>query len=58
MLPDRQSHAHEQAGQLVDIDPSSTIDVVLYEQQWKLRSPGLDRITAAVLDTARSRLVP
>ena len=41
---------------LVDLDRGSSVDVVLHWQQWKLRSPGLDRVREAVLTAARSQL--
>ncbi|NMR21157.1 LysR family transcriptional regulator ArgP [Cellulomonas fimi] len=56
MLPDLQSRRHEAAGDLVDVDPAGAIDVSLYWQQWKLRSPTLDRVAAAVTAAARSDL--
>lgn len=58
MLPDLQSSAHEASGELVEIDPSGAVDVVLHWQQWKLRSPSLDRVKAAVLDAAGAHLLP
>ena len=56
MLPDLQSRPHEATGELVDLDPSGTIDVALHWQQWKLRSPSLDRVAAAVTAAARQHL--
>lgn len=41
---------------LVDLDPSGAVDVVLHWQQWRLRSPSLDRVAAAVLAQARATL--
>ena len=52
MLPRQQ----EPPGGLVGLDPDGGVDVVLYWQQWKLRSPSLDRAAAAVLDAARRAL--
>ncbi|SNS02474.1 transcriptional regulator, LysR family [Geodermatophilus pulveris] len=46
----------EPAGELVDLDPDGAVDVVLYWQQWRLRSPGLDRVAAALLAAARREL--
>jgi LysR family transcriptional regulator (chromosome initiation inhibitor) len=57
MLPDLQSRADEAAGHLVDIDGTGAIDVTLHWQQWKLRSPSLDRVAAAVTGAARRHLV-
>ena len=58
MLPDLQSRSDEAAGLLVDIDPSGGVDVTLHWQQWKLRSPSLDRAAAAVTAAARRHLAP
>ena len=58
MLPDLQSRAGRDDGRLVTIDPSGTVDVELHWQQWKLRSPVLDRLAAAVLAAARAHLLP
>jgi len=55
MLPDLQARPTSANG-LVDIDPHGGIDMTLYWQQWKLRSPSLDRIAAAVLAAARLHL--
>jgi LysR family transcriptional regulator (chromosome initiation inhibitor) len=43
-------------GDLVDLDRDGGIDVVLYWQQWRLRSPSLDRVADAVLTAARREL--
>lgn len=37
---------------LVALDPAAGVDVVLFWQQWKLRSPTLDRVRSAVLEAA------
>ncbi|WP_029429530.1 LysR family transcriptional regulator ArgP [Blastococcus sp. URHD0036] len=54
MVPDLQ------AGDLhlVELDPAGTVDVVLYWQQWKLRSATLDRVREAVLAGAARALDP
>ena len=52
MVPAQQ----EPPGRLVELDPGSGVDVVLYWQQWKLRSPSLDRVAEAVLAAARRAL--
>ncbi len=54
MVPAQQ----EPEGELVDLDPDGTVDVVLYWQQWKLRTPSLDRVAEAVLAAARRALDP
>ncbi len=56
MVPDLQSAADERAGDLVDIDPRGAADVRLYWQQWRLRSPQLDRVAAVIADAARAAL--
>ncbi|SDQ13565.1 LysR family transcriptional regulator ArgP [Quadrisphaera sp. DSM 44207] len=56
MLPDLQSRLEEAGGHLVAVDPSGAIDVALHWQQWKLRSPSLDRAAAAVTAAARRHL--
>jgi len=38
------------------LDPTRTVDVVLYWQQWRLRSPALEAVAAAVQEAARRRL--
>jgi LysR family transcriptional regulator (chromosome initiation inhibitor) len=43
-------------GDLVELDGDGAVDVVLYWQQWRLRSPSLDRVADAVLTAARRRL--
>ena len=58
MLPDLQSRADEAGGRLVAIDPTGAVDVTLHWQQWKLRSPALDRVAAAVTSAARRHLAP
>ena len=41
---------------LVELDPDGSVDVVLYWQQWRLRSPAVDRVAAALLTAARRSL--
>jgi LysR family transcriptional regulator (chromosome initiation inhibitor) len=43
-------------GELVDLDPDGGVDVVLHWQQWKLRSPSLDRVREAIQEAARDQL--
>ena len=50
MLPDLQARGLT-AG-LVALEPTYALDVVLYWQQWRLRSATLDRVRAAVLAAA------
>jgi LysR family transcriptional regulator (chromosome initiation inhibitor) len=54
MVPDQQ--ARGVTAELVALDPTAGIDVVLYWQQWKLRSPTLDRVREAVLAAAAREL--
>jgi LysR family transcriptional regulator (chromosome initiation inhibitor) len=55
MVPDLQRVPPDD-GRLVELDPAGGVDVVLYWQQWRLRSPSLDRVAAAVLAAARRAL--
>ena len=50
MVPDLQAGGVHT--ELVDLDPAGAIDVVLYWQQWRLRSTTLDRVRGAVLAAA------
>jgi LysR family transcriptional regulator, chromosome initiation inhibitor len=52
MVPD----AQRPEGELVELDPDGAIDVVLYWQQWRLHSPGLDRVAEAMRAAARATL--
>jgi LysR family transcriptional regulator (chromosome initiation inhibitor) len=52
MVPDAQLPE----GELVELDPDGAIDVVLYWQQWRLHSPGLERVAEALLAAARTAL--
>ena len=54
MVPDLQGTD----GGLTVLDPDGAVDVVLHWQQWRLRSPSLDRVADAVLAAARRVLVP
>jgi LysR family transcriptional regulator, chromosome initiation inhibitor len=44
------------AGELVALDPADAVGVVLYWQQWRLRSATLDRVREAVLAAAAREL--
>ncbi|MCW2579911.1 MAG: transcriptional regulator, LysR family [Blastococcus sp.] len=50
MVPDLQ--ARNAPAELIDLDPAAAVDVVLYWQQWRLRSATLDRVREAVLAAA------
>jgi LysR family transcriptional regulator (chromosome initiation inhibitor) len=54
MVPDLQ--ARGLAAELVALDPAAGVDVVLYWQQWRLRSATLDRVREAVLHAAAREL--
>ena len=54
MVPRQQ----EPPGELVALADDGAVDVVLHWQQWKLRSPALDRVADAVLAAARRDLDP
>jgi LysR family transcriptional regulator (chromosome initiation inhibitor) len=56
MLPDLHSAPHESSGELVEMDPRGVINVILYWQQWKLRSSSLDQVADAVLTAAKTQL--
>ena len=46
----------QSGGELVELDPDGAVDVVLHWQQWKLRSPSLDRVRETIQAAARTRL--
>jgi LysR family transcriptional regulator (chromosome initiation inhibitor) len=52
MVPAQQ----EPPGELVELDPAGGVDVVLHWQQWRLRSPSLDRVADAVRTAAHHHL--
>ncbi|HEY4605809.1 MAG TPA: ArgP/LysG family DNA-binding transcriptional regulator, partial [Blastococcus sp.] len=54
MVPDLQARAG--TAELVALDPAAAVDVVLYWQQWRLRSATLDRVRDAVLTAAGREL--
>lgn len=56
MLPVLQVRDAEDGGELVELDSSGALDVVLHWQQWKLRAGPLDRVAAAVTAAARAEL--
>ena len=43
---------------LIDLDPSTTVDVALHWQHWRIQSPVLDELTTAVVNAARRELHP
>jgi LysR family transcriptional regulator (chromosome initiation inhibitor) len=56
MLPEAQSEAAVRSGTLAVIDPTRTVDVPLYWQQWNLRATTLDAVAAVVVAHARAAL--
>jgi LysR family transcriptional regulator (chromosome initiation inhibitor) len=56
MVPDLQARAV--AAELIAVDGDGAVDVVLYWQQWRLRSTTLDRVREAVLAAAGRELDP
>jgi LysR family transcriptional regulator (chromosome initiation inhibitor) len=54
MVPDLQ--AREVRAELATLDPATAVDVVLYWQQWRLRSTTLDRVREAVIEAAGREL--
>ena len=56
MLPEAQSAAAIESGALVALDPSRSVAVPLYWQQWNLRSTALDTVAATVVSHARAAL--
>lgn len=58
LLPSRQHEAERAAGRVVDLLPGTTVDVALSWQVWTVRTPTVDRLTAAVLAAARALAPP
>lgn len=56
MLPDAQSAAPLERGELVVLDAAGGLDVPLYWQQWRLHSRLLELVATAVVDAARVTL--
>ncbi len=56
MVPNLQRRAR--SAELVVLDPTATVDVTLYWQQWRMRSGSLDRVREAVLAAAGRELDP
>lgn len=58
LLPEQLATPWLVTGEIVEVSPDRPLDVPLYWQHWKLQSPDLDALTAAVLDNARAELRP
>ena len=56
LIPEQLATPWLVSGEIVDVFPDRPLDVPLFWQHWKLQSPDLDALTAAVLDTARAEL--
>ena len=56
LIPEQLATPWLVSGEIVDVSPEQPLDVPLFWQHWKLQSPDLDALTAAVLDTARTEL--
>ncbi|MCU1529197.1 MAG: transcriptional regulator ArgP [Frondihabitans sp.] len=56
VLPEQHCVADLADGSLVDLAPSEPVDVPLYWQRWKLTSPLLDAVSAAVRAAAKTAL--
>ncbi|SDS60597.1 LysR family transcriptional regulator ArgP [Microlunatus soli] len=56
MIPPQQSAGFEDSGELIEIDPTVSVRVPLYWQQWKLHSPMLALLADAVVATAADTL--
>jgi LysR family transcriptional regulator (chromosome initiation inhibitor) len=56
LLPEQQCVAGIHSGELVELAPATTVDVQLYWQRWKIDSPVLNQLSAAVRETAARQL--
>jgi len=56
LLPEQQCLADLRSGALVELAPGRPVDVLLYWQRWKIDSPVLKQLTAAVRETASRQL--
>lgn len=56
LLPEQQCLADLKNGELVELAPGNHIDVSLYWQRWKIDSPVLNQLTAAVRQAASGQL--
>jgi LysR family transcriptional regulator (chromosome initiation inhibitor) len=56
LLPEPQCLADLRSGALVELAPAKYVDVSLYWQRWKIDSPVLNHLTAAVRETASRQL--
>lgn len=56
LLPEQHCLADLRRGGLEELAPGSPVDVALYWQRWKIDSPVLNQLTAAVRETAYGQL--
>lgn len=56
MLPELQCTEPLAAGRMVELDPASAIELPLYWQRWKLRSPVLDTLSRVIAEEAATAL--
>jgi len=56
MLPEVQMREWQEAGLLVDLAPHRPSDVALYWHAWKLQSPRMERLSKALVESARQIL--
>jgi LysR family transcriptional regulator (chromosome initiation inhibitor) len=56
LLPEPQCLADLRSGALAELAPAEHVDVSLYWQRWKIDSPVLNQLTAAVRETASGQL--
>ncbi|HEY8702954.1 MAG TPA: LysR family transcriptional regulator ArgP [Arthrobacter sp.] len=56
MLPEQQCLGDIRHGKLVELAPDKPVDVTLYWQRWKIDSPVLQQLSAAVRETALRQL--
>jgi LysR family transcriptional regulator, chromosome initiation inhibitor len=56
MLPEQQYGERLADGRLVDLAPGKFIDVALYWHAWRVQSPRMEKLSAAVIAAARAAL--
>lgn len=56
MLPEVQMREWHEAGHLVDLAPHRPVDVALYWHAWKLQAPRMERLSRALVESARQIL--
>ncbi|MES2901681.1 MAG: HTH-type transcriptional regulator ArgP [Pseudomonadota bacterium] len=56
MLPEQQYGDLVQQGRLIDLAPDQPTDISLYWHAWRVQSPKLERLSAALLAAARASL--